>query len=58
MVSQPRLAAALATARITAFSPGQSPPPVTMPIRSFMVLLALIHSSSKFGLRRPNDARY
>jgi hypothetical protein len=26
------LAAVLATARITAFKPGQSPPPVTMPI--------------------------
>ena len=31
------LAAALATARITALSPGQSPPPVTMPIRSLMI---------------------
>jgi hypothetical protein len=34
--SQPRLAAALATARITAFRPGQSPPPVTIPMRSLM----------------------
>src|SRR5512147_2209463 len=31
-VSQPRLAAAFTTARITALRPGQSPPPVTMPI--------------------------
>src|ERR1017187_3106822 len=35
-VSQPRMAAALATARMTALSPGQSPPPVTMPIFLFM----------------------
>src|SRR5262252_5689854 len=33
MHSQPRLAEAFATARMTAFKPGQSPPPVTTPIR-------------------------
>src|SRR4030095_3109719 len=33
MHSQPRLADVFATARITAFKPGQSPPPVTTPIR-------------------------
>src|SRR5215831_18633386 len=33
MHSQPRLAEVFATARITAFKPGQSPPPVTTPIR-------------------------
>src|SRR5215469_5027432 len=33
MHSHPRFADAFATARITAFSPGQSPPPVTTPIR-------------------------
>src|SRR5262245_44754318 len=33
MHSHPRFAAAFATARITAFKPGQSPPPVTTPIR-------------------------
>jgi hypothetical protein len=32
IVSQPRWVAALATERITAFRPGQSPPPVTTPI--------------------------
>src|SRR5215831_9636241 len=36
MHSHPRFAAALATARITAFKPGQSPPPVTTPIRLLM----------------------
>src|SRR5262245_28757624 len=36
MHSQPRFAEALAIARITAFKPGQSPPPVTMPIRLVM----------------------
>src|SRR5262245_39262582 len=30
--SQPRVRAAFAVARMTAFSPGQSPPPVTTPI--------------------------
>src|SRR4051794_16441626 len=35
-VSHPRMAAALAAARITAFRPGQSPPPVTMPIFFFI----------------------
>src|SRR5262245_24550393 len=39
MHSHPRFAAALATARITAFKPGQSPPPVTTPIRRLMWLL-------------------
>src|SRR5512132_1044451 len=39
MQSQPRLAEAFATARITAFKPGQSPPPVTTPIRLLMWLL-------------------
>src|SRR6266513_6069343 len=39
MHSQPRLAEAFATARITAFKPGQSPPPVTTPIRLLMWLL-------------------
>src|SRR5262245_2288167 len=33
MHSHPRFAAVFATARITAFKPGQSPPPVTTPIR-------------------------
>src|SRR5262245_13334449 len=33
MHSHPRFAEAFATARITAFNPGQSPPPVTTPIR-------------------------
>ena len=37
IASQPRWAAALATARITALSPGQSPPPVTTPIRWLMI---------------------
>src|SRR5215472_5993044 len=36
MHSQSRFAAALATARITAFKPGQSPPAVTTPIRVLM----------------------
>src|SRR5262249_10246748 len=36
MHSHPRFAEAFATARITAFKPGQSPPPVRMPIRLFM----------------------
>src|SRR5262249_29744361 len=36
MHSQPRFAAVFATARITAFKPGQSPPPVTTPIRLLM----------------------
>src|SRR6516165_10407427 len=31
-VSQPRIVAALATARMTVFKPGQSPPPVAIPI--------------------------
>ena len=35
-VSQPRLLAHFTTARMTVFSPGQSPPPVRMPIRSRM----------------------
>src|SRR5690349_17025590 len=49
MHSQPRLAAAFATARMTALSPGQSPPPVTTPIRLLMRLL--------FGLcRKPGRA--
>src|SRR5438034_8754878 len=39
MHSQPRLAEAFATARMTAFRPGQSPPPVTTPIRLLMRLL-------------------
>src|SRR5436190_22754566 len=39
MHSQPRLAEAFATARITAFKPGQSPPPVTTPIRLLLGLL-------------------
>src|SRR4029077_19019782 len=39
MHSQPRFAEAFATARITAFKPGQSPPPVTTPIRLLMWLL-------------------
>ena len=49
----PRLAAALATARITAFSPGQSPPPVTMPMRSLIIFLVvgLVFQSS------PHDSR-
>src|SRR4030095_10500272 len=38
MHSQPRFAEAFATARITAFKPGQSPPPVTTPIRLLMSL--------------------
>src|SRR5262249_39698020 len=33
MHSHPRFAEAFAIARITAFNPGQSPPPVTTPIR-------------------------
>jgi hypothetical protein len=33
MTSQPQFAAALTTARITAFKPGPSPPPVSTPIR-------------------------
>src|SRR5437762_1689796 len=33
---QPRRIAAFATARITAFRPGQSPPPVTTPILGIM----------------------
>ena len=36
MVSQPRCAAALATERITALRPGQSPPPMTTPILLLM----------------------
>src|SRR5215470_15046000 len=36
--SQPRLAEVFATARMTAFKPGQSPPPVTTPIRLLMRL--------------------
>ena len=36
MVSQPRLLADFTTARMTALRPGQSPPPVKMPIRSRM----------------------
>ena len=36
MVSQPRLLAVFTTARMTALSPGRSPPPVRMPIRSRM----------------------
>src|SRR5262249_24696368 len=40
MHSQPRLAEAFATARITAFKPGQSPPPVTTPIRLLMSSLS------------------
>src|SRR6266481_2431777 len=39
MHSQLRLAEAFATARMTAFRPGQSPPPVTTPIRLLMRLL-------------------
>src|SRR5947208_16768438 len=39
MHSQPRLAEAFATARMTAFKPGQSPPPMTTPIRLLMRLL-------------------
>src|SRR6188508_458468 len=39
MHCQPRFAEAFATARITAFKPGQSPPPVTTPIRLHMWLL-------------------
>jgi len=38
MVSQLRMAAALATPRMTALRPGQSPPPVTMPIFLFMAM--------------------
>jgi hypothetical protein len=38
MVSQPRLVAVLATARVTAFKPGQSPPPVTMPIFIYLII--------------------
>src|SRR5687768_8426702 len=42
--SQPRCAAAFATDRITAFNPGQSPPPVTMPILLLMkALLKRVH---------------
>ena len=44
MHSQPRLAEAFATARITAFNPGQSPPPVTTPIRLLMWLLYCLRS--------------
>src|SRR5262249_25269274 len=36
MHSHPRFVEAFATARITAFNPGQSPPPVTTPIRLLM----------------------
>src|SRR4030095_6087498 len=36
MHSHPRFAEVFATARITAFNPGQSPPPVTTPIRLLM----------------------
>src|SRR5262249_39776854 len=39
MHSHPRFAAVFATARITAFKPGQSPPPVSTPIRLLMWLL-------------------
>src|SRR5262249_50069588 len=39
MQSQPRMAEVLATARMTAFKPGQSPPPVTTPIRLLTCLL-------------------
>src|SRR5438067_9910628 len=42
--SQPRFAEAFATARITAFNPGQSPPPVTTPIRLLMRLLYCLRS--------------
>src|SRR5262245_47748371 len=38
-VSQPRIPAALAAARMTAFRPGQSPPPVTIPMRLLMLLV-------------------
>ena len=37
MASHPRFAAAFATALITAFRPGQSPPPVTIPTFLLMV---------------------
>src|SRR5688572_7804186 len=40
--SHPRLWAAFATARITALRPGQSPPPVTMPI--FLLIARLLES--------------
>ena len=63
MLSQPRLAAALATARMTAFSPGQSPPPVTMPMRSAIFFSLIFGMEEGIGrglsrlLARPSQKR-
>src|SRR3954451_4081494 len=57
MLSQPRWAAALATERITAFSPGQSPPPTTIPTRLLINLVRSIapFSWKTFGYLRSRD---
>jgi hypothetical protein len=48
--SQPRRAEALTTARITALRPGQSPPPVRMPI-FFLIFLIVSHDQAGWTWR-------
>src|ERR1700756_4055974 len=52
--SQPRLAEVFATARMTAFKPGQSPPPVTTPIR-LLILLPLSLRGQPGRAVRPDE---